>query len=982
MEVEFRLLGELDALIDGEPVDLGHARQRCVLAALLLDANRAVSVDQLVDRVWADRPPYRARNALSAYLSRLRQRLDGTAVRITRGPGGYTLATDPLAIDLHRFRHLVGRARAAGSAAEAGSHYDEALRLWGGEPFSTVDTPWFDAVRTALQAEHLAVVLDRNDAALAAGRHGELLADLGAAARAHPLDERLAGQLMLAQSRSGRQADALATYQRIRGRLLDELGADPGTALRAVHQQILAGDVDAPETPRRDPAPPEPVLLSDQPQPAPVRTGNVPRRATSFVGREVELATLRAALREHPLVTLTGVGGVGKSRLAVEAAARERARFADGGWLCELDPLDDGAAVSQALAAALRVQQRQDLTIEQTVIEYLAGRELLLVVDNCEHVLDAAARVLHQVVAHCPGVVVLATSREAVGVDGELILPVAPLPAADGAALFAARARAGRPDFRLDEAETDAVAEICRRLDGLPLAIELAAARTRAMNATEVARRLDGATFLSRGPRGAQAHHQSLAATVEWSYRLLDDAEKSLFTTLSVFSGGFDLDAAHGVCGAPGNSEDDTLDLLSGLVDKSMVTVSAGADSSRYRLLETLRAYGRERLREAGADASLSREHAEYYAQLAEQIADGLHGRDEPSWVERGLLDHDNLRAAFERAIADGDADLALRLVTSASELVHLRIGYESADWALRALDLAAEDHPLRAAAVGVAARGAWNRGELAAAAALAERARGAVPGRGSDRVAYPADVLADVALYRGDAATALRHYEGEVERARRDDDPSRLVWTLYYVAVCHAVLRTPERGLPAAVESVEVAEAAGNATALSMARYALGLVLKKSDPERALALFDDAADLAASVRNFWWHGIALMEAAATRAVHGDPTEAARAFVDVLDHWDRVGDWTQQWLNLRYVVRLLDRLGADDEAVTLHHALLAAGKPSPLGPVRVAALAGSLGLVRFDAAARRGAKLTGAAAVIAALSSLRGLPQQGTGAPA
>ena len=217
-----------------------------------------------------------------------------------------------------------------------------------------------------------------------------------------------------------------------------------------------------------------------------------------------------------------------------------------------------------------------------------------------------------------------------------------------------------------------------------------------------------------------------------------------------------------------------------------------------------------------------------------------------------------------------------------------------------------------------MAARGAWNRGEFSRARSLATLAQGDVPGRGTGRVAYPADVLADVALYEGDPHVALAHYESEVARARRDADPIRLVWTLFYVAVCHAVLRTPHAGLAAAQEAVEVAGTTANPTARSMARYALGLVLKKSEPDRALALFDDAAELAASVQNFWWYGIALMEAAATRAVHGDPATAARMFIEVLHHWDRVGDWTQQWLNLRYVTRLLVRLGADDDAVALH----------------------------------------------------------------
>ena len=971
MAVEFRLLGEIDVRLDGHELDTGHARQRCVLAALLVDVGRAVPVDQLIDRVWADRPPYRARNALSAYVSRLRHLLlDVPAVRITRGPGGYVLTADPASVDLHRFRRLVAEARAADRPADAAALYDRALGLWRGEPFATIDTPWFAGLRTSLSAERLAVTLDRNDAALGAGRHGDLVVEVAAALRAHPLDERLAGQLMLAQFRSGRQADALDTYQQMRRRLRDELGADPGAGLREVHERILAGDA-GPEAgvevapAASDPGPPSP------PPPAPAApVGNLPRRVTSFVGREADVARVVATLREGPLVTLTGVGGVGKSRLAVECAVREQSRFPDGAWLCELAPLDDDGPVSDAVAVALRVRQRQGLTIEQTVIEYLRGRELLLVLDNCEHVLEAAARLLDQVVQHAPGVVVLATSREALAVEGERLLPVAPLPAGDGEVLFADRARTARPDLRLDGEHAAAVSEVSRRLDGLPLAIELAAARVRVMSPTEVADRLDRGRLLRLGTRGALPHHQSLEATIDWSYRLLSEPEKALFARLSVFTGGFDLGGAHGVCGEPGTVEDDTLDVLAGLVDKSLVTVRTSSERSRYGVLETLRAFGRERLREAGADDAVGRAHARYFATLAGELGRALHGPDERAWVERTLPDYDNLRTAFERAVADRDVDTALRLVTSVSELVHLRVGYEWASWAERTLELADGDHPLRVAAVGAAARGAWNRGEFAGARALAERAGGAVPARGTARIAYPGDVLADVALYEGDAVAALHHYEGEVRRARAHGDPIRLVWTLYYVAVCRAVLRTPEQGMAAARESVEVAGTTGNPTALSMAHYALGLVLKKSAPERALEQFDEAAELAASVRNFWWYGIALMEAAATRAVHADPAAGAAALASVLDHWDRVGDWTQQWLNLRYVVRLLVRLGADEDAVVLHHALVAAGKPSPLDARRLDRAAATLGDDGFAAAARRGSALTGPGAVALARARL------------
>ncbi|HVL86048.1 MAG TPA: BTAD domain-containing putative transcriptional regulator [Pseudonocardia sp.] len=973
MTVEFRLLGEIEARLDGRCLDPGHARQRGVLGALLVDVNRPVPVAHLIERVWADRPPYRARNALSAYVSRLRSLLaDLPDVRIARGPGGYVLTADPLSVDLHRCRHLARQARAVEDAAAATALFEQALELWRGEPFAGVDGPWFDDVRTALVAERTAVVLDRNDAALRAGRHAELLAELSAAVREHPLDERLGGQLMQALFRSGRQADALATYQRLRRQLVDELGTDPGPLLRQVHQQILDGEDAAPEVPARPERAARPAGRTSRP---PARDtapppGNLFRRRTRFIGRDEDVSRIAAAVRTTPLVTLTGPGGVGKTRLAVEAAARARGEFPDGVWMCELAPLADLAAVGHAIAAALGVQQRQGLDIEQTITEYLDGRALLLVVDNCEHVLDATARVLDLVVRQCAAVSVLATSREALGVEGEQIFPVRPLPAGDATALFVERARAHRPELRLDPDAEAAVSEICRRLDGLPLAIELAAARMRMMTAAELADRLDDGRLVSGGARGALPRQQSLVAAIEWSYRLLSEPERALFARLSTFAGGFDLAAAHAVCARPGSTEADALDLLTGLVDKSMVVVETAPRGSRYLVLETLRAYGRERLGEAGLVGRVERQHAGYFTALAEQGARAVQGADEQAWVERMLPEYDNLRVAFERAVADRDGDLALRLVTSLPELAHLRVGYESARWAERALDLAESSHPLFPAAVGAAARGAWNRAEHARARSLAALAGGRVPGRGTGRIAYPADVLADVALYDGDAGAALRHYRAEVLRARRDDDTVRLVWTLYYVAVCHAVLRAPEHGLPAAREAVRVAESTANPSARSMARYALGLVLKKADPDRALALFDEAGELAAAVRNFWWHGIALMEAAATRAVHADAGHACGALVEVLDHWERVGDWSQQWVALRYAVRLLVRVDALDDAVALHIAIRAAGRPSPLDAARVADLARRLGEARHAAAARTGSRLSGAGVVAHARAAL------------
>ncbi|MGY1773276.1 BTAD domain-containing putative transcriptional regulator [Blastococcus sp. SYSU D00813] len=907
-----RILGPLQVEDDRGPVAVGGHKPRTLLAVLLLAGGDLVPTDRLVAALWGDDPPPGAGTALRAYVSRLRGAL-GAAADLRYRPPGYCLSLDGATLDADTFERLVTAARAAAAAGDherALADLDAALALWRGDALAEFADDDFAAATAARLTElRNTAEEDRLEALLELGRAAEALPELEAVVRRHPTRERPAVALMRALYATGRQADALAAFHDLRARLDDDLGVEPAAAAQALYRRILVHD---------------PALATGP------RQGNLPRRASGFVGRDREVDRVLAALRAGPVVTLTGVGGTGKTRLAVEVAARDGPRFADGAWLCELATLPDGSPVGHAVAAVLRVQQRPGLTIEQTVVEYLRSRSALLVVDNCEHVLDPVSRLVAAVVAQCPRVVVLATSREPLGVEGEQLWPVPPLPADDAATLFLQRARAVSPDLRLDAADAEAVAAICARLDGLPLGIELAAARTRVMSPGEIARRLEETPLLGGG-RGAVARHQSLGQAVEWSYRLLPEAEQRVFRAMSVFVGGADLRAVHRVAD-PDATEDEALDRLTRLVERSMVVAASGGAHSRYRLLETLRAYGRSRVGAEGATTALHRRHAAYYTDLAERAARGVQGPDERAWVEEALADHDDFRAAFLRSCADGDRDLALRLAAAVPELVHLRIGYEASTWAERVVAGAPPEHPSYVAAVGAAARGAWNRGDFPRATALAALADGRRPPAGTPRIAHPADVLADVAMYQGDAAPALRHYTAEAERARADDDRIRLVWTLYYVAVCQAVLRAPERGLAAAQESLEVAEATANPTARSMARYAVGLVLKKSEPERALALFDEAGALAAAVRNFWWHGIAMMEAAATRGVHHDPVVAARAFLGVLDHWDRVGDATQQWLALRYVARLLHRVGADSDAAALHACLVAAGKPSPLGP--------------------------------------------------
>ncbi|MCT7659402.1 BTAD domain-containing putative transcriptional regulator [Mycobacterium deserti] len=929
MAAEFRLLGEVEACVDGQRLDIGHARQRCVLATLLVDVNKPVSVDQLIDRVWADDPPHRARNALAGYLSRLRTLLanDGD-VQITRGPAGYTLAADALSVDLHLFRELAGRARASNDPDDAVGLYRQALALWRGEPFAALETPWINDVRAWAQAQRFSTQLECYDAVLRAGRHTEVVDELAAAHQAHPLDERLAAQLMLAEYRCGRQADALDIYRQMRERLIDELGIDPSPPLREVHQQILGSELIPPN------APPGPTQVRGRPP-----ATNLPRRTKRFIGRDGEVIALSEALTESPLVTLTGVGGVGKTRLALEVADRSKDQFADGAWFCELAPLSDRDAIGHSVASALRLKQTPE-NVDEAVIDYLRTRELLLVVDNCEHVLDAAALLVDRIVRQCPGVSVLATSREPLGTEGERITPVGPLPSDDAADLFVERARAARPDFDADREPVGAVAEICRRLDGIPLAIELAAARMRAMSSLDVARRLDRLRLLSGGARGVHPRQRSVSATIDWSYRLLSEPEQSLFERLSVFAGGFDLEAAHGVCADAEQSEDDILDLLTGLVDKSMVFIRSGSGVTRYDVLETLRSYGRERLCANGHADDITGRHAQYFVELVERSEQGMHGVDEPAWIQRmapnacttySAPDFENLRTAFDHVMAVGDLDAALRVVTSLIDLMN-RIGYHSARWAYRVVEIADRAHPLFPSAVGVAARAAWVLNDFARARSLV----GMVAGRAVDPkvcyLAHPGDVLAEVDLYNGDASAALAYFEAELPNARKSGNLVRVVVLLDRITLCHQTLGSPEAGLPAAREAVRVADTAGNPTARSLARCSLGRALADTDPDRALALLHQATEIGASVENNWCTGMAGMEAAAIRAVHGDPVAAAQMLISVLDHWQRGGPGLipQQWDTLRHAARLLVRIGATHEAATLERSIIAAGCEAPL----------------------------------------------------
>ncbi|MGY0005533.1 AfsR/SARP family transcriptional regulator [Micromonospora sp. I033] len=680
------LLGPLELRADtGTPVEVGGPRLRRLLILLALEPGRTVTVGRLTDALWAGEPPAGAANALQALVSRLRR----PGLPVEAQPGGYRLAVAPDDVDLHRFEAGVraGRTRLADDPAEGCRRLAEALALWRGPALAdAADADFARAPVARLTELRLAATEELVEARLDRGAPDDLLPQLRELAAAHPLRERLAGLLIRALHRAGRPAEALAEYERLRATLADTLGTDPGPELAALHLEILRGEpaVTPGRTGRREPADDVrgrapaggggDLAGADRPP-----RGNLPATLTSFVGREEEVARVAALLDRFRLATLTGPGGAGKTRLAVESGRALAGRFPDGVWLVPLAPVTDPVEVPQAALAALGLREQALLARAGRgapepadpvgrLVDALAGRTVLLLLDNCEHLLDAAADLTERLLTACPGLQVLATSREPLGITGEALRPVESLalpPAgADPATalaypavrLFADRAGAVRPDFTVDATTVGPVVRICRALDGMPLAIELAAARLRTMTAAQVDTRLDDRfRLLTGGSRTALPRHQTLRAVVDWSWDLLDDGERALWRRLAVFAGGATLEAVERVCAAP-----DVVDGISALVDKSLV-VAAGTGEPRYRMLETIREYGLDRLAEAGEADRVRRAHAAEYLALAEEAEPELRGAAQLDWLRRLSADHDNLHAGLRHAIATGDASTAVR---------------------------------------------------------------------------------------------------------------------------------------------------------------------------------------------------------------------------------------------------------------------------------------------------------------------------------
>ena len=703
----------------GRTVDVGGARLRALLCRLALSANTVVTVDALIDGLWGEAAPAGAVNALQSLISRLRRALPDGAVESL--PAGYRLAAE---VDADRFERLAAQGREAaaqGDQVAAARLLGASLALWRGEALVDVaDAPFAAAPAARLAELRLAVLEDRIAADLVLGRHAEVVGEVGALVAEHPLRERLHAHLIAALHGAGRRADALAAYQRIRQTLADELGVDPSPELAAAHLAVLRGD--------------------GQGVPAAAEPTNLRAALTSFVGRDEELSRVAKSLEDTRLVTLLGPGGAGKTRLAAEVGARVGELLPDGRWMVELAPVTDPGEVPHAVLAALGVRESGVLErrgeLGQSgpdalarVVSSLAGKRALLILDNAEHLIDAVARFADHVLTRCPQLRVLATSREPLGITGEALSALPPLATPEAGTgfpeameyaavrLFADRGNAARADFAVEAGNAAAVVQICQRLDGLPLALELAAARLRALPVEQIAARLDDRfRLLTGGSRTALPRHRTLAAVVDWSWDLLDGAERAVLRRLSVFPPGATLAAAERICAGAEVAEDEVFDLLAALVDKSLVVPTTGTDGEpRYRLLETIRAYGAEKLAEAAEADPVRGRHAAYFLAMAQEAEAYLRGHDQLDWLARLSAENDNLVAALRWAIDTQQADLAVRLAEAIGSFWLLRGSRtESAQWLSEALAVPGDSPAVaRAAALALLGMALLGIGEL-----------------------------------------------------------------------------------------------------------------------------------------------------------------------------------------------------------------------------------------------------------------------------
>jgi predicted ATPase/DNA-binding SARP family transcriptional activator len=804
MPLEFRILGPLEASEEGRLLPLGGPKQRSLLALLLLHANEVVTSDRLLEKVWHDSRPDGAARSLQVYVSSLRKALGHSGTALQTRAGGYSIAIEPDQLDAVRFERLVdegARMLANREPERAVMLLREALKLWRGPALADLGYLSFAQNEIArLEELRLAAVETRIEADFALGRGAELVGELESLAARHPLRERLHGQLMIALYRAGRQAEALEVFHTARDALVEELGLEPSPELREVQAAIL----------RQDPA-----LTVESPELRARR--RLPAPATALIGRQAELDDVRTLFRDEEarLVTLTGPGGTGKTRLALQAAWELADRFPDGVHFVGLAPVRNPELVPAAIGAALGVREAANRTLFDGLNEHLRERQLLLLIDNFEQV-DESAPLLAELLAAAPGLALLVTSRALLHLYGEHEYAVPPLalpepdrvpdPARleeyESIALFVARAQAVLRTFRVTQANAPALAEICQRLDGLPLAIELAAARAAELTPDEMLDVLPSGLELSTGgARDLAARQQTLRATIDWSYALVGEGERKLFGRLGVFAGGCTLEAAQVICGAD-------LGELASLADANLLLEAEGAGGEpRLDVLETLREYALQRLEESGDAEEMRRRHASHFLAVAEQAEPGLDaGPDQSIWLERLALEHDNLRMALAWFAARHESQLELRLASALANFWwvrgHLSEGRKRLEDALAR----SEGVPtaLRAKSLTALASLVYRQGAFEVARAAWEESLDLFRELGdSTGIARSLGELGSVAVGEGDYRRAASLYEESAALFRSAGDTMRLASVLGNLGAIANIQGNYERGRPLCEEAL-----------------------------------------------------------------------------------------------------------------------------------------------------------------------------------
>jgi len=840
--MDFHILGPLEVADNGRELVIASGKQHALLAILLLHANEVISRDRLIEELWGEHPPATAAKSLQVQISRLRKALGGGEGPIITGPNGYSIRVARGELDLERFGRLAEEGRSALGADDperAAGLLREALSLWRGPPLADFTYEAFAQMEIGrLEELRLAALEDRIDADLARGRHAELVAELEALVAAHPLRERFRRQLMLALYRAGRQADALQAYRAARGKLMDEFGLEPTPELRQLEQAILTHDAAV-----RAPAAPA------------ARPSGLPAPVTRTIGRDGERDAVSHLLRQDDvrLVTLTGLGGVGKTRLALEVARELEPDLPDGAWFVSLAATARAEHVASTIAQAVGVTPLEGESPSQAVERFLAPKRGLLVLDNFEHLL-AAAPLVSGLLASCGALKLLATSRAALRLQPERRFPVEPLalPASDdpaevvasaAAALFLERAESHGAELALDPQQASAVARLCRRLDGLPLAIELAAARAPLFEPSELAARLVHALdALGTGARDAPERQRTLRATLDWSYRLLSAAEAEALGRFAVFAGGATVDSAEQVTGAE-------LEALEGLVEKHLLARRAG----RLLMLETVREYASQRLDADPQAGEVHERHCRHYLALVERAEPELFTHGEAEWLPRLEAEIDNLRAAFDWSLHHGEPALALRMAGLLDMFWEISSrNAEGLEWVEAALDrVNADAVPIEDQARALRARVHLDEATLFATGAALEHARAraadalALSRRTGDPAAVADALVGLAALEMGGTFPQPRRRalaEETLAHAREADDARLIAFALMHCAL----VRTPEQSEPELERAAEALRELGATRILiwlySNAAYG---ALKNGQPELARPLLDQATPLA-----------------------------------------------------------------------------------------------------------------------------------------